>query len=61
MTGFDTALGVVRVVVAAIACCFAVFCFIDWLVRTRKVNVFGALARFRGRGSTPFSSQSSGG
>lgn len=46
MTGFDTALGVVRVVVAAIACCFAVFCFIDWLVRTRKVNVFGALARF---------------
>jgi len=46
MTGFDTALGVVRVVVAVIACCFAVFCFIDWLVRTRKVNVFGALARF---------------
>lgn len=46
MTGFDSALGVVRLVVAAIACFFAAFCVIDWLVRTRKVNVFGALARF---------------
>lgn len=46
MTGFDSVMGVVRLVVAAVACFFAIFCMIDWLVRTRKVNVFGALARF---------------
>ncbi|MEO5580279.1 MAG: YggT family protein [Gemmatimonadaceae bacterium] len=46
MMGFDSALGVVRLVVAAVASFFAIFCMVDWLVRTRKVNVFGALARF---------------
>jgi YggT family protein len=43
---FDQILGAVRFAVAVIAGIFAAFCVIDWLVRTRRVNLFGALARF---------------
>ena len=43
---FDQILGAVRFVVLAAAAVFAVFCLIDWLVRTRRVNLFGSLARF---------------
>lgn len=43
---FDQIIRGVRFVVLVTAVIFAVFCLIDWLVRTRKVNLFGALARF---------------
>jgi YggT family protein len=43
---FDQVIRGVRFVVLVMAVVFAVFCLIDWLVRTRRVNVFGALARF---------------
>jgi YggT family protein len=43
---FDQVIRGVRFVVLATAVIFAVFCLIDWLVRTRRVNLFGALARF---------------
>ncbi|MBA3342214.1 MAG: YggT family protein [Gemmatimonadaceae bacterium] len=43
---FDMVLSAVRFVVLVTAGIFAVFCLIDWLVRTRKINLFGALARF---------------
>ena len=43
---FDQVLGAVRFVVVIAAAVFAVFCIIDWLVRTRRVNMFGPLARF---------------
>lgn len=43
---FDQILGVVRFALAAIAAIFAVFCVLDWLVRTRRVNLFGPVARF---------------
>jgi len=43
---FDQILGAVRFALAIIAGVFAVFCVIDWLVRTRRVNLFGPLARF---------------
>ena len=43
---FDQILGAVRFAVAVIAGIFAAFCVIDWLVRSRRVNLFGALARF---------------
>jgi YggT family protein len=43
---FDQLLGAVRFALAVIAGIFAVFCVIDWLVRTRRVNLFGSLARF---------------
>ena len=43
---FDQILGAVRFALAAIAGIFAVFCILDWLVRTRRVNLFGPVARF---------------
>lgn len=43
---FDQVLGAIRFALAVIAGIFAVFCLIDWLVRTRRVNLFGSLARF---------------
>jgi YggT family protein len=43
---FDQLIQVVRFVVLVVAAVFAVFCVIDWLVRTRRVNLFGPLARF---------------
>ena len=43
---FDQVLGAVRFALAIIAGMFAIFCVIDWLVRTRRVNLFGPLARF---------------
>ena len=43
---FDQVMGAVRFALVAIAAVFAVFCLIDWMVRTRRVNLFGSLARF---------------
>jgi YggT family protein len=43
---FDQAMGLVRFALLILAGVFAVFCIIDWLVRTRRLNLFGALARF---------------
>lgn len=43
---FDQILGAVRFIVLAAAGVFAIFCIIDWMVRTRRVNLFGSLARF---------------
>lgn len=42
----DTVLGVLRVVVFIIAAAALVIFTIDWLVRTRRVSPFGAVARF---------------
>ena len=43
---FDQVIRGVRFIVLVMAVIFAVFCLIDWLVRTRRVNLFGAVARF---------------
>ena len=43
---FDQLLGALRFALAVIAGIFAIFCVIDWLVRTRRVNLFVPLARF---------------
>jgi YggT family protein len=43
---FDQIIQGIRFIVLAMAVVFAVFCLIDWLVRTRRVNLFGGLARF---------------
>ena len=43
---FDQVLAGVRYVLVALAGIFAVFCIVDWMVRTRRVNLFGPLARF---------------
>lgn len=43
---FDQIIQGIRFIVLATAVVFAVFCLVDWLVRTRRVNLFGGLARF---------------
>jgi YggT family protein len=42
----DAVLGVLRVVVFAVAAIALVVFTIDWLVRTRRISPFGAVARF---------------
>jgi YggT family protein len=46
LAALDQVIFIVRRVLAGVAIVFAIFCLIDWLVRTRRVNLFGALARF---------------
>lgn len=43
---FDQLLGAVRFALVVLAGIFAVFCIVDWMVRTRRLNLFGPLARF---------------
>lgn len=42
----NVAFEIVRVVILALAVVFALICILDWLVRTRRLNLFGATARF---------------
>jgi YggT family protein len=44
--GADMVLGLVRMALLIIAAILAVFCLLDWAVRTRRINVFGSSARF---------------
>ncbi len=44
--GIDVVLGVLRYALVALAALFALLCLLDWAVRTRRVNLFGATARF---------------
>ena len=43
---FDMALYVLQRVFFAAAVVLAIICLIDWLVRTRRINAFGKVARF---------------
>jgi YggT family protein len=43
---FDQLLRGVRFILVVSAGLAAAFCILDWLVRTRRVNLFGSLARF---------------
>ncbi len=43
---FDQVLQALRFILVVSAGVFAVFCVLDWMVRTRKLNVFGPVARF---------------
>ena len=42
----NVAFEIVRIVILALAVVFALICILDWLVRTRRLNLFGATARF---------------
>jgi len=42
----NVAFEIVRIVILALAAVFALICILDWLVRTRRLNLFGATARF---------------
>jgi len=54
MGALDMAVGIVRAVILGLAVAFAVFCILDWLVRTRRLNLFGATARFTRTRIDPF-------
>src|SRR5687767_8063335 len=46
MALFDQLLVGIRFILVVTAGIFAAFCVLDWLVRTRRVNLFGSIARF---------------
>ncbi|MDP9177960.1 MAG: YggT family protein [Gemmatimonadota bacterium] len=50
----NVAFEIVRVVILALAVLFALICILDWLVRTRRLNLFGATARFARTRIDPF-------
>lgn len=52
--GLDSALGIVRLALFAAAVVLAIFCLVDWAVRTRRVNLFGGVARFSRTKIDPF-------
>jgi YggT family protein len=43
---FDLVLQAVRFILVISAAVFALFCVLDWMVRTRRLNLFGSVARF---------------
>ncbi|MEO7966561.1 MAG: YggT family protein [Gemmatimonadaceae bacterium] len=46
IAAIDTSLHLLQVVFFAAAAVLAVVCLVDWLVRTRRINAFGKVARF---------------
>lgn len=46
LAALDAFLRVLRPVLFALAVVLALVCFVDWLVRTRRLNPFGGVARF---------------
>lgn len=52
--GLDSALAIVKLALLAMAVVLAIFCLLDWAVRTRRVNLFGGVARFSRTKIDPF-------
>ncbi len=50
----DTLLGLVKIALLVLAGVLALFCILDWAVRTRRVNLFGGVARFARSKIDPF-------
>ena len=50
---FDATYNILRVAFLVLAIVFGVFCIVDWLVRTRRVNPMGSLGRFARRSIEP--------
>jgi YggT family protein len=50
----NVAFEIVRIAILALAVVFALICILDWLVRTRRLNLFGATARFTRTKIDPF-------
>jgi len=46
LTGFDSAVYVLRITLFVVVMVLAVVCLIDWLVRTRRINPFNPVARY---------------
>jgi YggT family protein len=54
ISGVDLLLVIVRYTLLALAALFALLCLLDWAVRTRRVNLFGGIARFTRSKVDPF-------
>src|SRR6266576_4031537 len=54
ISGVDLLLIIVRYTLLALAALFALLCLLDWAVRTRRVNLFGGVARFSRAKIDPF-------
>jgi len=52
--GLDSALAIVKLALLAMALILAIFCLLDWAVRTRRVNLFGGIGRFSRTKIDPF-------
>jgi YggT family protein len=50
---FDATYSILRIAFLVLAIVFGVFCIVDWLVRTRRVNPMGSLGRFARRSIEP--------
>src|SRR5579864_2513501 len=46
LDAFDSTLAIFRLALFGIAAVIAVLCAVDWMVRTRRLSPFGAVARF---------------
>jgi YggT family protein len=54
IAGLDLVLGVVKIALLVLVAILALFCIMDWAVRTRRVNLFGGVARFARTKIDPF-------
>ena len=50
---FDATYNILRIAFLVLAIVFGVFCIVDWLVRTRRINPMGSLGRFARRSIEP--------
>ncbi len=50
---FDATYNLLRIAFLLLAIVFGVFCIVDWLVRTRRINPMGSLGRFSRRSIDP--------
>jgi YggT family protein len=46
LSGADTVIAFIRMLLLAVAALLAIVCLIDWAVRTRRISPFNSLARF---------------
>ncbi len=46
LTGFDSAVYILRITLFVVVVVLAIVCLIDWLVRTRRINPFNPVARY---------------
>jgi YggT family protein len=46
LAALNTFVGLVKIALLVLVAILALFCILDWAVRTRRVNLFGGIARF---------------
>jgi YggT family protein len=54
LAALGTLVGLVKIALLVLVAILALFCLLDWAVRTRRVNLFGGVARFSRAKIDPF-------